>query len=71
MLQDIDVAGDVPWADLAADLGWFDQAHLIRDFRRHTGVTPTQYMDAQRRTFIPGEPGDAAGFVPEVVALPR
>lgn len=66
LLQVIDVAEDVPWAAVAADLGWFDQAHLIRDFRRHTGVTPTQYIDAQRRTFMPGEPGDAAGFVPEV-----
>lgn len=35
------------WAQLALDLGWFDQAHFIRDFRALTGTTPTAY---RRRT---------------------
>ena len=65
LLAGIDVRDDVGWADLAADLGWFDQAHLIRDFKRHTGVTPTQYIAAQRSTYSPVEAEDAAGFVPE------
>lgn len=29
--------------DLAVSLGWFDQAHLIRDFRAVTGLTPAAY----------------------------
>lgn len=65
LLAGIDVGGDIEWADLAVELGWFDQAHLIRDFKRHTGVTPTRYLAAQRSTYMPIQAGDAAGFVPE------
>ena len=36
LLAGIDVRGTVDWSDRAAELGWFDQAHLIRDFKRHT-----------------------------------
>lgn len=31
------------WAGLAVDCGYFDQAHLIRDFRRYTGLSPKKY----------------------------
>lgn len=31
------------WADLAAELGYFDQAHLINDFKAIVGRSPTQY----------------------------
>ena len=51
LLEAIDVYGSVGWADQAAELGWSDQAHLIRDFKRHTGVTPSQYLSAQRSTY--------------------
>lgn len=40
--------------ELAHEFGWFDQAHLIRDFRRITGMTPAGYAD---RDTVPGAPG--------------
>ncbi|MEU0309090.1 helix-turn-helix domain-containing protein [Streptomyces cyaneofuscatus] len=33
----------VDWARLAADLGYSDQAHLVRDFTATVGVPPTAY----------------------------
>jgi AraC-like DNA-binding protein len=33
-------AGGNRWAAIAADAGYFDQAHLIRDFREFTGRAP-------------------------------
>lgn len=32
------------WAAVAAELGYSDQAHLTRDFRRHLGLSPSAYL---------------------------
>ena len=37
------------WSQLALDLGYFDQAHLINDFRTITGYSPTEYLEVIRR----------------------
>ncbi|MFI4920884.1 MAG: DUF6597 domain-containing transcriptional factor [Gammaproteobacteria bacterium] len=33
------------WASLAQDLGYYDQAHFINDFRRLVGRSPTEYIN--------------------------
>lgn len=39
-------AGDVDQlAELAVELGWFDQAHFSRDFRAVVGMTPSAYLN--------------------------
>jgi len=40
----------VVWAQVAADLGYSDQAHLVRDFRAAVGTTPAAYA-AQQYSF--------------------
>ncbi|MER6628802.1 helix-turn-helix domain-containing protein [Streptomyces sp. NPDC000987] len=40
---------DVDWARLAADLGYADQAHLVRDFTATVGVPPTAYATQRVR----------------------
>jgi AraC-like DNA-binding protein len=38
----------VRWAQVATELGYSDQAHLVRDFRAALGVTPQAYAARQR-----------------------
>jgi AraC-like DNA-binding protein len=40
--------GNVDWAGLAAASGFADQAHMIRQMRRHTGFTPEQLRRSAR-----------------------
>ncbi len=67
LLAGLDVYAPVNWTALAVRLGWFDQSHLIRDFKRHTGVTPSEYVAAQRGVFTPAQA--APGFVPDVKSV--
>ncbi|HEV7668715.1 MAG TPA: helix-turn-helix domain-containing protein [Thermoanaerobaculia bacterium] len=38
----------IDWPDLALDLGYADQAHFIRDFRRLVGRSPAEYAKGLR-----------------------
>ncbi|MBO6576955.1 MAG: helix-turn-helix transcriptional regulator [Rhodothermales bacterium] len=55
VVQTVDGQGSVDWAGVAVDCGFYDQAHLIRDFRAFSGMTPGQYMAAR---------GDALNYLP-------
>lgn len=43
LVDHIEKCVPVNWAELAIDCGYFDQAHLIRDFRAFAGITPLEY----------------------------
>jgi AraC-like DNA-binding protein len=43
LLDHIDKGTPVNWVEVATDCGYFDQAHLIRDFRAFAGITPLEY----------------------------
>jgi AraC-like DNA-binding protein len=58
LLSEVHGRGTVNWAEMAAAHGYFDQAHLINDFRAITGLTPAAYLAA-------------AGPAPNHVPLPR
>ena len=42
-LEGIAAGTRAEWADLAQNLGYFDQAHFINDFRKLVGCSPTGY----------------------------
>jgi AraC-like DNA-binding protein len=38
------LSDEVDWADLAADAGYYDQSHMIRDFQEFSGLNPSAYL---------------------------
>lgn len=40
--------GQVPWEQLAETCGYYDQSHLINEFRRFTGLTPAELATRAR-----------------------
>ena len=44
LLADVYDNRAVDWASTAAEHGYFDQSHLIRDFRDFAGLAPTEYL---------------------------
>ena len=41
------------WAEIAAEAGYFDQAHLIRDFREFLGKTPMSVLSNRTEPALP------------------
>lgn len=43
-LQTVQRAAEPNWARLALDCGYYDQSHLIHDFRFFSNLSPTEYL---------------------------
>lgn len=35
---------EIDWQDILYETGYFDQAHFIKDFKRYTGKTPSEFL---------------------------
>ena len=44
LLEKFGSGGKMDWPQVALDLGYFDQAHLINDFKSIVGYSPTEYQ---------------------------
>ncbi len=64
LILSVDALRPVDWSELALTAGYFDQAHLIREFKDFTGHTPTGYLALRRR--FPAE----QGFPPDHGPMP-
>ena len=47
LLDQINHGTNVDWARVALDAGYFDQSHMIRDFRAFTGISPVKYQPVE------------------------
>jgi AraC-like DNA-binding protein len=55
VLGRLDERRGLDWGEVAREVGYADQAHLIRDFHQFTRATPTEFV---ARTTPPGGAGE-------------
>lgn len=47
VIHAVEATARLDWAGLALDCGYYDQAHLIRDFRHFAGLSPARYFRSE------------------------
>jgi AraC-like DNA-binding protein len=43
VVQQLHAGGDVPWAEMALDCGYYDQSHFANEFRAFSGIDASTY----------------------------
>jgi AraC-like DNA-binding protein len=46
-INEIEMHGNINWAALANDCGYYDQAHFISNFKEFSGFTPHSYIQSR------------------------
>lgn len=65
LLEAVDPSASDQWTSLAHEAGFFDQAHFNHEFRKLTGLSPTQYLESRRRAWPGATKGEHVSFTPE------
>ena len=52
VLEEVAQPGDVDWAAVANEHGYYDQSHLTRDFHEFTGCTPAGYRPVSAQSAL-------------------
>ena len=55
VVKEIENSNQLNWSQIAAESGYYDQAHFINEFKRFSGFTPREYMEKKTAalTYIP------------------
>ena len=65
LLEDIDPAGDVNWTELAHRFSFYDQAHFNHEFRKLSGLYPSEYLEQRRQDLPQLKKGESVAFAPQ------
>ena len=65
LLQAVDPTIEVNWTELAHQFGFYDQPHFNREFRKLSGLYPSEYLEQRRREYKDMSKGEHVAFAPQ------
>jgi AraC-like DNA-binding protein len=52
LFEDINVHSTVNWSDVVSKFGYYDQAHMINEFKAATGITPSLFVKYRHKNMF-------------------